>query len=43
MAVLREAKHPESARKFLQYLDSEAAAKIFERFGFVVRKSGAPA
>ena len=43
MAVLREAKHPESARKFLQYLDSEAAAKIFERFGFIVRKSGAPA
>lgn len=37
-AVLKESKSPEAAKKFLQYLASERAAKVFESFGFVVRK-----
>ena len=38
MAVLKEAKQAEAARKFLQYLGSREAAKVFERFGFIVRR-----
>lgn len=38
MAVVKESKQPEAAKKFLRYLDSENAAKIFEKFGFIVRK-----
>ena len=37
MAVVKEAKQAEAARKFLQYLGSREAAKVFERFGFIVR------
>ena len=36
MALLKEAEHPEAARKFLHFLDSKTAAKIFEQFGFTV-------
>jgi molybdate transport system substrate-binding protein len=38
MAVVKEAKQAEAAKKFLQYLGSRDAAKVFERFGFIVRK-----
>ena len=38
MAVVKEAKQPEAAKKFLQYLGSRDAATVFERFGFIVRK-----
>jgi molybdate transport system substrate-binding protein len=38
MAVVKEAKQPEAAKKFLIYLDSEDAAKVFEKFGFIIRK-----
>ena len=38
MAVVKEAKQPEAAKKFLQYLGSRDAANVFERFGFIVRK-----
>ena len=38
IAVVKEAKQPEAAKKFLQYLGSQDAAKVFERFGFIVRK-----
>jgi molybdate transport system substrate-binding protein len=38
MAVVKETKQPDLARKFLQYLDSAAAAKVFKRFGFVIRE-----
>ena len=38
LAVLKEAKQPEAAKRFLQYLDSTDAAKVFERFGFIIRK-----
>ena len=38
MAVLKEAKNPDSAKRFLKYLDSEEAGKVFEKFGFIVSK-----
>src|SRR5580765_4985016 len=38
MAMVKEAKQPEAAKRFLQYLNSEDAAKAFEKFGFIVRK-----
>src|SRR5262245_52491784 len=38
VAVVNEAKQPEAAKKFLQYLDSDDARKVFEKFGFIVRK-----
>jgi molybdate transport system substrate-binding protein len=38
MAVVKESKQPEAAKRFIQYLDSEAAAKVFAKFGFIVRK-----
>ena len=38
MAVVKETKQAEAARRFLEYLESDAAAKIFETFGFVVRQ-----
>jgi molybdate transport system substrate-binding protein len=37
MALVKEAKHAESARKFLDFLGSEAAAEGFRKFGFQVR------
>lgn len=33
-AVLSGSKHPEAATKFLDYLASDAARKVFEKFGF---------
>jgi molybdate transport system substrate-binding protein len=38
MAVLKEAKDPNAARRFLKHLESDEAGRIFEKFGFVVRK-----
>ena len=38
MAVVKETKQPAAAKKFLQYLESEETAKIFEKFGFIIRK-----
>jgi len=38
MAVVKEAKQPEAAKIFLQYLNSDAAAQVFSRFGFIIRK-----
>jgi len=38
MAVTKESKHPDAAKRFLKHLDSEEAGRIFERFGFIVRK-----
>jgi molybdate transport system substrate-binding protein len=35
-ALLKDAPQPAAGRKFLDYLGSETAAKIFRRFGFVV-------
>jgi molybdate transport system substrate-binding protein len=38
MAVVKEARQPETAKRFLQYLDSDDAAKVFEKFSFIIRK-----
>jgi molybdate transport system substrate-binding protein len=37
MAVARESKQPEAAKKFLNYLDSKEAGDIFKKFGFILR------
>jgi molybdate transport system substrate-binding protein len=37
MAVMKETRHPEAARKFLRHLDSPEAGRVFEQFGFIVR------
>jgi molybdate transport system substrate-binding protein len=36
MAVVKSAAEPEAAKKFLDYLDSDAAAVIFKRYGFSI-------
>lgn len=36
VAALREAPHPELGRKFLSYLESADAARVFRQFGFIV-------
>ncbi len=36
MAVLTESKQVEAAKKFMQYLSSDDAAKIFAKYGFIV-------
>jgi molybdate transport system substrate-binding protein len=38
MAMVKEAKEPEAAKRFLQHLESEEAARIFQKFGFIVRQ-----
>jgi molybdate transport system substrate-binding protein len=38
MAVVREAREPEAAKRFLKHLDSDEADRVFEKFGFIVRK-----
>jgi molybdate transport system substrate-binding protein len=37
MALVKESKQPEAAKKFLNYLDSKEAGDIFKKFGFVLR------
>jgi molybdate transport system substrate-binding protein len=37
MAIVKESKQPEAARKFLNYLDSKEAGDIFKKFGFILR------
>ena len=38
MALVKETKQAEAAKKFLQHLDSADAARVFEKFGFILRK-----
>jgi molybdate transport system substrate-binding protein len=38
MAVLKEARQPEAAGSFLNHLGSDAAGRVFEKFGFILRK-----
>jgi len=38
MAVTKNAKQVESAKKFVEYLNSDDAAKVFEKYGFIVLK-----
>jgi molybdate transport system substrate-binding protein len=37
MAQLRDSPEPAAAKRFLQYLDSPEAGKVFAEFGFIVR------
>jgi len=37
MAVLKEAKELEAAKRFLKHLDSDEAGRVFRKFGFIVR------
>jgi molybdate transport system substrate-binding protein len=34
-AVVRDARHPAAARRFLEFLQSDKAAEVFRRFGFI--------
>jgi molybdate transport system substrate-binding protein len=36
MALMKEAKEPKAARAFLEYLDSDAAGRVFAKFGFIL-------
>ena len=37
MAVVKASPQPEAAAKFLKYLDSDDAANVFKKFGFIIR------
>jgi molybdate transport system substrate-binding protein len=37
-AVTLESKNPQAAARFLDYLHSPAASKVFQKFGFIVEK-----
>jgi molybdate transport system substrate-binding protein len=37
MAVLKDSPEPGGAKRFLHYLDSPEAGKVFAEFGFIVR------
>lgn len=36
LALVKASEHPDEAKRFLEYLNSKGAARVFERFGFVV-------
>ena len=36
VALLKDAPQPDAARKFLLHLASAEAARVFEKFGFIV-------
>lgn len=38
VALMKDSSHPDAARKFLEYLESPAAGKVFKEFGFIVRE-----
>lgn len=42
LALVKDAPQPEAAKKFITYLDSDAATAVFRQFGFIVLSS-APA
>jgi molybdate transport system substrate-binding protein len=37
MAMVKTSSQPEAAKKFLEYLGSDDAAKVFKQFGFAIR------
>ena len=37
MALVKQARQPEAAKRFLNYLNSKEAAEVFKKFGFTVR------
>ena len=38
MAVVKDSGQPDAAGKFLRYLESDEAGRVFEKFGFIVRE-----
>src|SRR5262249_14428797 len=38
MGILKEARESDAAKRYLKYLDSDEVGRVFEKFGFVVRK-----
>jgi molybdate transport system substrate-binding protein len=38
MAIVKETKQPDAARRCLAHLESDAATRVFEKFGFIIRK-----
>ena len=38
MAAIKESRKLDAAKRFLMHLESDAAGRVFERFGFIVRK-----
>lgn len=38
MAIVKDSKQADAARKLLKYLDSDSAAAVFRKFGFIVRE-----
>jgi molybdate transport system substrate-binding protein len=38
MAVVKDSKQLDAAKKFLRHLGSDEASRVFEKFGFIVRK-----
>jgi len=38
MAVVKDSRQLDAAKGFLKHLDSDEAARVFEKFGFIVRK-----
>ena len=38
MALLKEAKQAEAAKRFLRYLESDEAGRVFAKFGFILEK-----
>lgn len=38
MTLLTDAPNPQAARRFLNYLDSEQAGRVFRKYGFLVRE-----
>jgi molybdate transport system substrate-binding protein len=38
VAIITESKQPAAARQFLEYLESDAATKVFRKFGFIVQE-----
>jgi len=38
MAVVKEARNPDAAKRFLSYVDLDESGKVFQRFGFIIHK-----
>ena len=38
IAMVKSSKEPEAVRRFLKHLDSDKSTRVFEKFGFIVRK-----
>jgi molybdate transport system substrate-binding protein len=38
VAAARDARNPEAARRFLEYLGTDGALRVFQRYGFIVQK-----